>query len=52
MFDGTYLRNNRKQNEQQNNPGGMPTTSPTAVLTTPVLGAHDITQHVSSYHVF
>ncbi len=25
MFDGAYLRNNRKQNEQQANPGGMPT---------------------------
>ncbi len=25
IFDGTYLRNNRKQREQQNNPGGMPT---------------------------
>ncbi len=25
MFGGTYFRNNRKQNEQQTNPGGMPT---------------------------
>ena len=25
MFDGTYLRNYRKQNEQQTYPGGMPT---------------------------
>jgi hypothetical protein len=24
-FDGTYLRNNRKQSEQQTYPGGMPT---------------------------
>jgi hypothetical protein len=25
MFDGIYLRNNRKQNEQQSNPDGKPT---------------------------
>jgi hypothetical protein len=62
MFDGTYLRNNRKQNVQRTNPGGMPTeqnqqifrhldggwrpTSPTDVLTTPLLGALDTTKHV------
>jgi hypothetical protein len=43
---------NRKQNEQKTNPGGKPTeqnqhmmaaTSPTEVLTTPLLGAFDTT---------